>query len=150
MSATTLEATDEVFALFRTYWLANSPAQTPSGLAPEVRLQGVAYTANPKLPYCVASITDSGRPVQYLADGNSTVRIQRTAFVTIQIRVKPGEGDSFGLRLAQVARAAFERRDTASGVFFFGCQITRHTETKEDPFAQFTVTADFSYGEIVS
>lgn len=146
MSATVEEATDEVFALFRTYWLENTPTLN-NGQAPEIRWQGVAYRDVPKLPYSLASIVDVGRPLETIADSENVARFQRSGFVNVQVRVPLGEGDAFGIRLATVARNAFERRPTDSGLFFFDCEIHRHTESETDPYAQFTVTANFSYGE---
>lgn len=147
MTATLLEATDEIFALFRTRWLADSPALN-DGVAPEIRWQGRSYVELPRLPYVLAHIVDGGPPIQYLTDANAQQLIRRKGFVAIQVRVPVGEGDAFGLQLATVARNAFERRDTPSGVFFFDCQIHRHTEPAGAPYAQFTVTAHFSFGEI--
>lgn len=147
MTATLLQATDEIFALFRAEWLANSPALN-GGQAPAILWQGRAYPTLPKLPYVLAHIVDGGPPIQYLVDSESRQLIRRKGFVTIQIRVPIGEGDAFGLQLATVARDAFERRDTPSGVFFFDCQIHRHTESPGSPHAQFTVTAHFSFCEI--
>jgi hypothetical protein len=113
-------ARDEILGLFNVYWTANTPALN-GGTAVPIRWEGQDAGDPPPAgsPWAriVVRHTDSRQStLAPVGQGRAT----RYGLVTVQVFAPLSNGDGLSLaeNLAIIARAAYERRSTASGIWF--------------------------------
>lgn len=140
-------ARDEILALFKVAWDANTPAVN-GGLTPRVEWDAVdSKTARP-VSAAWARITVEHTLAEQSTFGDAGARrFTRFGFVTVQIFQPQNTAGGFtlGEQLAVIARNAFEGVGTASGVWFRNAVIS---EAGSDAiWSRLNVRAEFQYDE---
>jgi len=143
-------ARDEMLALFRVAWEANSPALN-GGTAPRIYWQRneVAEADKPQSDEAWARVT-----VQHNEAGQRTLgqtgnrRFDRVGVITVQVFTSQKEDPDGSVleALGIIARDAFEGNTTSSDVWFRNVRL-QETDP-DDPWWQLNVLADFSYDDI--
>lgn len=141
-------ARDEIFGLFNTKWVADTPAIN-GGTPILVEWQGVDSGSPPPSDEAYARIT-----LRYATSNQSTFgktgqrRFVRPGVVTVQVfaPVSAGGGLSFAEQAAIIARDAFEGIGTASGIWFRNSRILDVGPDKS--WYQMNVVNEFQYDEL--
>lgn len=140
-------ARDEILDLFYQKWKTDTPALN-SGAEVEVAWPGVEYVPDASKPWA-RIVTHHGSNASLTLGPPRQSRITRTGIVAVQVFAPTMEAG--GLLLCQnlgiIARSAFERQSTPSGVWFRNVQL-REVGT-DGAWHQMTVTAQFEYDETV-
>ena len=145
---TTPSAKDEIFALFRTKWNADTPALTGAGAIP-VEWPGVDSGApsSPDQPYAAIFMRIiNSRQSTFGETGQR--RFTRFGLITVQCfaPLSAGNGSTFAENEAIIARDAFEGIGSDSGIWFRNVRTIEIGATKE--YYQFNVVAEFQFDEM--
>lgn len=154
--ATTLEvAQDQIYAQFRGVWIADTPALiggSPPAVAPIQYEDTTNWTGRPVKgdddgrPWCRISILHASGYQATLADGVGGSLHRQEGTVTVQVFAdyKTSKGSTLAVKLAMVAKKAFEGKRTPD-VWF---KRARYQEVgREGRWYQINVSADFEWDE---
>lgn len=145
---TKTQARDEVFALFRTAWLADSTSQDV-----ELRYEDVGPKEPPSAP-SEGQAPAWARIQMRWADGDQislggnqgSSIFDRSGIITIQVFAPSGDGRVLSDQLTEIALNALEGKTTTSGVRI---RRARHIDVGIDgPWFQVNVTANFEYDRL--
>lgn len=140
MSATFEVATDEILALFKTAWDAQSLTAIYQNTGDQDIPTGTASWARVNLQHI-------GGRQSSLAGAGSTTRWDRDGLLTIQVFTAVGEkGLSRAHQLGKVIADAYEGAATASGVWFRNVRLNEVGPDGE--WFQVNVLIEFRYDEI--
>ncbi len=148
--ATTYDGSrDEILAAFKTQWDAYTPAVVPGGVVPVVYYEGIGKPdrPDPTLAWAQTTIRHASGSQATLSDSAGKRRFEKIGLVTVQVFAPLTSGVAFGGELAKVAKAAFEGRSTASGVWFRNVRIVE--VGLDGPWYQWNVVGEFRYDEFV-
>lgn len=148
-------ARDDMLTAFNDKWVAEAPAVTPNGQAPQVFWDGVGepdspITTEPWARAQIRHLLGTTRGIGGLA--GSRRRTEKRGTVTIQIFVPvilDGSADPVQVAedLAIVAKSAFEAVVTSNGVNFRDARINE--VGVDGPLYQVNALSDFDYEETV-
>ncbi len=153
--ATTLEvAQDQIYAQFRSVWIADTPALVGGSPAVAASIQyedttnwtGRPVDDNDDRPWCRINIRHASGEQATLADGVGGSLFNQQGTVTVQVfaNYKSNKGSTLAVRLAMVAKKAFEGKRTPD-VWF---RRARYQEVgREGRWYQINVSADFEWDE---
>ena len=143
MTATLEQARDEITALFRAAWLADS-VSSPYPISyddkSDPRVSSIA-------PWARITVRHSFGQ-QHTLGGSGERVFTRTGVAIIQVFVPFGQGLLLQDRLASVARRAFEGKSTIPGNIWF-TNVSVAEIGSSGAYSQVNVTANFSYDERV-
>ena len=156
MSLTFSQARDEMYALFKASWDADTPAIT--GTVPRVqygrveRVQTLGEAGRPASddPWARIVIRHAGG-TESLAGAIGAHTYERSGFVSVQVFVPlNADGGPQDLEdLSMLVRNVFEGNVTAGGVWFRRCEIREvGVEEKYKAWVQNNVLCDFVYDEV--
>jgi hypothetical protein len=142
-----VSANDEIKGLFLADWRALAPALN-GGVVPPIEWKGVDSGTPPPAdaPWARVTVRHTSSPRQTLAKRGEG-RVTRLGLVFIQIfaPIANGQGLLLAQQLAIIARNAYERKGTASGIWF---RRARVQEVGADgTWEQINVSLDFQYDE---
>ena len=138
MSATYLEAINEIQDIFKSAWDATGHAavyENVDGSQPST-------TA----PWARVTVRHVSGGQASLANHVGVRRWYRLGIVTVQVFVPMGEGLSEAYTLSKIISDAYEGAATPSGVWFRNVRINEVGPDGE--WYQFNVSADFTYDEL--
>lgn len=149
MPTTFDEAYNQIFALFKTKWEADTPTIT-GGAAPEIFYQGLTDVGvqPPDEPWCRISLQHVTNNQSALDPDGGLKRFTAIGLVTVQIFVPIGQGLTLIRKLAPVAKEAFQGTRTSDDSIWFRDATVTEVGT-DGPWNQFNVTATFTYDEQV-
>jgi hypothetical protein len=142
-------ARDEIQSTFKVAWDANAGAVN-GGVVPTVHWEGVPTAGDfpPKDAAWARMIIRHNAATQAaLSSSADRRRFRKFGILTISIFTPLQGGQGLGLaeELGKVARAAFEGKSTASGVWFRDARINEIGP--DGPWFQVNVLAEFEYDE---
>lgn len=145
---TTPSAKDEIFALFKTKWDADTPALTGAGVI-RVEWPGVdnGGPPPPNSPYAAIFMRiNNSRQVTFGPQGQR--RYTRFGLITVQCfaPISEGNASTFAENAAIIARDAFEGIGTDSGIWFRNVKTQEIGATKT--WYQFNMVAEFQFDEM--
>lgn len=151
MAADYTTAISEMFGLFKAAWDAGAGAYN-GGTVPEIRWDGIGEAGPPEgeAPYARVTVRHGSSPQASLTSGAGFVRYENSGIITVQVRypLKSGGFSANAKGLAQVARAAFQGKKTASQVWFRNARINEVGPA--GAYYLINVVAEFLYDELVS
>lgn len=142
MTATVTQARDEMLALHRTAWLADSASKDYP-----IRYWDVAYEGDPDTPWVRVTVRhEDGRQVT-LSNEAGARRFRHFGVITVQVFTKYGTGLTLNDQLVRITKNAFEGAVTSPGRVIF--RNVRVNEVGQDgQWFQTNVLADFEYDEV--
>ncbi len=154
MTATVEQAEDEMRALFKAFWDANTASIV--GYVPEVRWQGIEKKATPDGSrfWCRFSTQEVVENLNSLSDcvqADGQRRYEHGGLIYVQIFAPKAEANSFrkGKQLAKVARNSFRGKSTSPGnVWFRKARINEIPSPDVAVTYQFNVVIEYSFDEI--
>lgn len=150
MPASHETATNEIMSAFKTKWDADAPAiHGGAALDPFWDGVGTRPEPDPAKTWLEVVIRHASGGQASLSDAAGKRKFARLGIVTVAIYFPLGQEGGLvkGKRLAQVARAAFEGKATASGVWFRNARIVEVGIDRA--WYHFNVIAEFRYHEYV-
>jgi hypothetical protein len=151
MAANYTTAIDEILGLFKAAWDAGAGTFN-GGTVPEVRYDGIGEAGPPdgEAPWAKVTIRHGSSPQGSLSSGAGLVRYENGGTITVQVRypLKSGGLNDNAKGLAEVARAAFRGKATASQVWFRNARINEVGAV--DAYYLINVNVEFLYDELVS
>ena len=151
MSLTYDQAVDEMFALFRTAWNANTAAIV--GTVPEVRWQGVESKVVPIVDgyWCRISTQNLGEKQTTFKsaiaqDTNRRYTSKGLLFVQIFCPMSDSDSMSKGRQLGEVAKKAFRGKATPAAVWFRNARV--NDLPPEDDMYRFNMVVEYEYDDI--
>lgn len=152
MTATYNQARDQIFALFKAAWDAQTTAL--AGYVPEVRYQGLEVGEKPdgSKHWCrisTQSVTEEQATLSTCVEEPGKSRYESSGLVFVQIFSPKSEATGYevGQQLAQVARNAFRGKKTTPGEVWFR-NVRINNISPENLLYRFNVVAEYEYDEI--
>ncbi len=151
MTATLIEAKDEIYGAFQAVWDAGAAALN-GGVTPPVAYEGRAFTTPSGAAWARIRIRHTLGGQATLAGGlglPSKKRFRKTGIVTVSIfiPVEAGGDTLLAEQLASLAKTGFEGQVTASQVWFR--DVVAPEVGVDGPWFQQNVLATFEYDELV-
>lgn len=153
MTAAYNEARDQIFALFKTAWDANTAALTPGAYVPEVRWQGKEVGTKPPSDkhwarISTQSVLETQATLSDCVEEPGKSRYESSGLVFVQVFSPKSQATAYevGQQLAIVARNAFRGKKTSGQVWFRNVRI--NNLDPENLFYRFNVVAEYEYDEV--